>query len=216
MQIPFKYIMRSSSSRRLTTVITVLGIALVVFVFTAVLMMANGVQQTLRSTGSDDNVVVARKAALSEIMSIIDREAASIVVSMPPVAHYGDGRPMSSKEVVVIINLPKLGGGISNVTVRGVEPAAFRIASAGALDRGAPVPMGRAGNHCRLGHCQAFCRRADRREDQIRRRSMERGRRLRCQWQRLRFRDLGRLQPDRRRLQARLVLDHHVSHERPR
>ena len=162
MQIPFKYIMRSSSSRRLTTVITVLGIALVVFVFTAVLMMANGVQQTLRSTGSDDNVVVARKAALSEIMSIIDREAASIVVSMPPVAHYGDGRPMSSKEVVVIINLPKLGGGISNVTVRGVEPAAFRIASSGALDRGAPVPMGRAGNYCRLGHCQAFCRRADR------------------------------------------------------
>jgi putative ABC transport system permease protein len=127
MQIPFKYIIRSSSSRRLTTVITVLGIALVVFVFTAVLMMANGVQQTLRSTGSDDNVVVARKAALSEIMSIIDREAASIVVSMPPVAHYGDGRPMSSKEVVVIINLPKLGGGISNVTVRGVEPAAFEL-----------------------------------------------------------------------------------------
>jgi len=79
MQVPLKYILRSSSSRRLTTLITVLGIALVVFVFTAVLMMANGVQQTLRSTGSDDNVTVARKAAASEIMSIIDREAAGIV-----------------------------------------------------------------------------------------------------------------------------------------
>ncbi len=105
-----------------------LGIALVVFVFSAVLMMANGVQKTLRSTGSDDNMIVARKAAASEIMSIIDREAAAIVTNLPEVARYPDGRPMISKEVVVIINLNKLGGkGISNVTVRGVEEAALEL-----------------------------------------------------------------------------------------
>ena len=128
MRIPFKYVLRSSSSRRLTTVITMFGIALVVFVFAAVLMMANGIQETLRSTGSDDNVVVARKAAMSEIMSIIDREAAGIVTNMPQVARAGDGRPLSSKEVVVIINLAKLGAaGISNVTVRGVEEAALQL-----------------------------------------------------------------------------------------
>jgi putative ABC transport system permease protein len=128
MQIPLKYILRSSSSRKLTTLITVLGIALVVFVFTAVLMMANGVRQTLKSTGSDENVTVVRKAAASEIMSIIDRETAGIVTNMPQVARSGDGRPFSSKEVVVIINLPKLGTeGISNVTVRGVEDAVFQL-----------------------------------------------------------------------------------------
>ena len=128
MQIPLKYILRSSVSRRLTTVITILGVALVVFVFSAVLMMANGVQKTLRSTGSDDNLIVVRKAALSEIMSIIDREAAGIVVNLPQVARFPDGRPMTSKEVVVIINLNKLGSpGISNVTVRGVEDAAFQL-----------------------------------------------------------------------------------------
>src|ERR1044071_1013113 len=128
MQIPLKYILRSSVSRRLTTVITILGVALVVFVFSAVLMMANGVQKTLRSTGSDDNLIVVRKAALSEIMSIIDREAAGIVVNLPQVARFPDGRPMTSKEVVVIINLNKLGSpGISNVTVRGVEEAAFQL-----------------------------------------------------------------------------------------
>ena len=128
MQIPLKYILRSSSSRRLTTIFTVLGIALVVFVFTAVLMMANGVQQTLKSTGSDDNVTVVRKAAASEIMSIIDREAAGIVTNMPQVARSAEGRPISSKEVVVIINLEKIGSdGISNVTVRGVEEAALQL-----------------------------------------------------------------------------------------
>jgi putative ABC transport system permease protein len=128
MQIPLKYILRSSVSRRLTTVITMLGVALVVFVFSAVLMMANGVQKTLRSTGSDDNLIVVRKAALSEIMSIIDREAAGIMVNLPQVMRFPDGTPMSSKEVVVIINLNKLGSaGISNVTVRGVEEAAFQL-----------------------------------------------------------------------------------------
>jgi ABC-type lipoprotein release transport system permease subunit len=128
MQIPLKYILRSSVSRRLTTAITIVGIALVVFVFTAVLMMANGVQKTLRSTGSDDNLLVARKAAMSEIMSIMDREAAGIIVNLPQVARAADGAPMSSKEVVVIINLGKLGGeGISNVTVRGVEEPAFQL-----------------------------------------------------------------------------------------
>ena len=128
MHIPLKYILRSSSSRHLTTLITMLGIALVVFVFSAVLMMANGVQKTLRSTGSDDNMIVARKAAASEIMSSIDREAAAIMANLPEVARFPDGRPMSSKEVVVIINLTKLGGkGISNVTVRGVEEAALDL-----------------------------------------------------------------------------------------
>ena len=128
MRIPVKYILRSSSSRRLTTLLTMLGIALVVFVFTAVLMMAHGVQQTLRSTGSDDNVTVARKAAMSEIMSIIDREAAGIVTNMPEVARSADGGPLSSKEVVVIINLGKPGAaGISNVAVRGIEVAALQL-----------------------------------------------------------------------------------------
>jgi ABC-type antimicrobial peptide transport system permease subunit len=127
-QIPFKYILRSSSSRRLTASMTLTGIALVVFVFTAVLMMANGVQRTLRSTGSDDNVIVARKAAMSEIMSIIDREAAGIVTNLPQVARDAEGRPISSKEIVVIINLDKLGGdGMSNVIVRGVEQPGLEL-----------------------------------------------------------------------------------------
>jgi ABC-type antimicrobial peptide transport system permease subunit len=112
----------------MTALMTLTGIALVAFVYTAVLMMANGVQRTLRSTGSDDNVIVARKAAMSEIMSIIDREAAGIITNLPQVARFGDGRPISSKEVVVIINLNKLSGeGLSNVIVRGIEEPGMEL-----------------------------------------------------------------------------------------
>ena len=125
--IPIRYIVRSFTSRRLTTSMTVLGIALVVFVFSAVLMMAHGVQQTLRATGSDENVLVLRKAANSETLSILDREIASIITGMPQVARSAGGSPLSSKEAVVIINMGKTAGGMSNVTVRGVETAAFEL-----------------------------------------------------------------------------------------
>ena len=128
MKIPFKYIIRNVRTRRLTTGITILGVALVVFVFAAVLMMAYGVQKTLVATGSDENVIVARKAANGEISSIIDRESASVILTLPHVAKAAGGKPIASGEPVVVINLNKLeGGGLSNVTVRGVSPEAFLL-----------------------------------------------------------------------------------------
>jgi putative ABC transport system permease protein len=127
MTIPFRYILRSFGARRLTTSMTIVGIALVVFVFSAVLMMAYGVQKTLRATGSDENVVVLRKAANSETLSILDREAAILITGMPQIARSVEGAPLSSREALVIINMEKISGGMSNVTVRGVEQAALEL-----------------------------------------------------------------------------------------
>jgi len=128
MKIPLKYIVRNLGTRKLTTGITVLGIALVVFVFAAVLMMAYGVQKTLVATGSDENVIIARKAANGEISSIIDRVTADIIMTLPNIAKTSDGKPLASGEPVVVINLEKFGvGGLSNVTVRGVSPQAFTL-----------------------------------------------------------------------------------------
>lgn len=129
MKIPMKYIVRSLFTRRLTTGITILGVALVVFVFTAVLMMSDGIRQTLRGTGSSENVLIARKAANGEISSIILADTYGVISSLPQIARGGDGRPLISGDVVVVINLEKIGtnGGISNVTVRGVSSAAFAL-----------------------------------------------------------------------------------------
>lgn len=128
MKIPLNYIVRNLATRRLTTGITVLGVALVVFVFAAVLMMAYGVQKTLIATGSEENVLIARKAANGEISSIIDRETASVILTLPHIAKTAEGRPISSGEPVAIINLNKIeGGGVSNVTVRGVSQRVFAL-----------------------------------------------------------------------------------------
>lgn len=129
MKIPLKYSLRNLQTRRLTTALTMLGVALVVFVFAAVLMMAHGVERTLVATGSTENVLVSRKASNGEISSILDGETINVILSMDQVARSSDGTPLATKDVATVINLPKKGSmaGITNVTVRGVSPAALTL-----------------------------------------------------------------------------------------
>ena len=124
MAIPLSYSYRNLWVRKLTTLLTVIGIALVVFVFAAVLMLDNGLRQTLVSTGSDDNLVVLRKAASSDVLSILDRESARLIQQFPEVARTSENKPITSTDMVVIINLNRVGGeeGMGNVIVRGVSP----------------------------------------------------------------------------------------------
>ncbi|MBD3298821.1 MAG: ABC transporter permease, partial [candidate division Zixibacteria bacterium] len=60
MKLLFGYTLRNLLTRRLTTTLTVLGLGLVVFVFAAVLMMANGLEETLVESGSSNNAIVVR------------------------------------------------------------------------------------------------------------------------------------------------------------
>lgn len=128
MKIPIKYSLRNLNTRRLTTGLTMVGVALVVFVFAAVLMLAHGLQQAMIATGSDDNVIVLRKAANAEISSIVGREEAAVIKTLPGVQVSSTGKPVASSEVVVVINIPYVGkSGFSNVTVRGVAPEGFAL-----------------------------------------------------------------------------------------
>ena len=83
MAVPLSYSFRNLWTRRLTTFLTASGMALVVFVFASILMLAKGLQKTLVETGSFDNVVVTRKGSTSEVMSGVDREQAAVVDSGP-------------------------------------------------------------------------------------------------------------------------------------
>lgn len=123
MKIPFPYIWRSLWARRLTTLLTLGGLTLVVFVFTGVLMLAQGLQTTLVDTGSPDNVIVLRKSANSELVSQVDRGSAEILETAPEVAAAADGRPLMSRDMNLVINLYKKGShAMGNVTVRGTSP----------------------------------------------------------------------------------------------
>jgi putative ABC transport system permease protein len=119
--IPLSYSFRNLWTRRLTTILTASGMALVVFVFAAILMLAEGLQKTLVETGSSNNAVVIRKGSNSEVQSGVDRQQASIVETQPEIAKGEDGQPLVAKESVVLITLPKRGSNNpSNVVTRGI------------------------------------------------------------------------------------------------
>lgn len=108
--------------------LTVGGIALVVFVFAAVLMLSEGVKQTLVGTGSDDNVIILRKSAQSELVSAIGRESVGNISTFPEVATGTDGKPMATADVVTIINLhKKKTKDMANVAVRGISAGAMAL-----------------------------------------------------------------------------------------
>ncbi len=127
MAVPFSYSFRNLLTRKVTTFLTASGMALVVFVFAAVLMLAEGLQKTLVATGSYDNVVVLRKGSTSEVDSGIEREKASIVETLPQIATDEKGGALAAREVVILITLKKKQGGTSNVTIRGIGEDSLRL-----------------------------------------------------------------------------------------
>ena len=128
MAIPFSYSLRNLWTRRLTTVLTAGGMALVVFVFAAILMLAAGLQKTLVETGSPDNVVVIRKGSMTEVQSGLDRQQASVIETEAEIALGPEGERLAAKEVVVLISLPKRDRDKpANVVIRGIAAASVAL-----------------------------------------------------------------------------------------
>ena len=122
MAVPLAYSWKNLWVRKLTTVLTAGGMALVVYVFATVLMLTEGLRQTLVATGSDDNIMVIRRGSETEVQSSIDREQAAIIASLPEIALDAEGQRLASRETLVLMALPKKGTGKpSNVTIRGVS-----------------------------------------------------------------------------------------------
>jgi putative ABC transport system permease protein len=120
--LPWSYIARNLWVRRVTTLLTAGGMALVVFVFATVLMMSEGIDATLVATGMPGNVMVLRKGAGAEINSGISRSQTAAIEGLQGIATDGQGRLMISREPVVLNSLPKRSNGaVSNVTVRGTS-----------------------------------------------------------------------------------------------
>src|SRR5690349_3917168 len=128
MAIPFVYNVRSVLHRPVSTFTTAFGIGLTVAIFIGALALAEGFRASLVSTGSPDNAIVLRKGADSEISSGITLDAVNILRAHPAVASGADGHPLASAELVIVVNKPRLGQkGSSNVTVRGIDPAAAAV-----------------------------------------------------------------------------------------
>ncbi len=128
MRIPFLYTLRNLWTRRLTTFLTASGMALVVFVFSAVLMLAEGLEKTLVETGLYDNLIVIRRGSNTEVQSGIERLKAAIIETQPEIDISAGGKRLVAKELVVLITLPKKGTDKpSNIVIRGIEEQSINL-----------------------------------------------------------------------------------------
>lgn len=102
MPIPYTYSINSIKARKSSSTVAVFCIAGVVCVFIAVMAMANGFSKMLKTTGSEDNMIILRKGSSAEMMSIISKEQYKAVGDILYVKRDAEGNPLASPEVVAI------------------------------------------------------------------------------------------------------------------
>lgn len=121
------YPWRNLSERRASSILTMLGIALVVFTFVAVMAMADGISGSFTRAGSDRNVILLRHGASAETASVVARDLIGPVRSVPGVALGPDGRELVSPELLVQCLMKRPEGTRVNIALRGVMPVAYAL-----------------------------------------------------------------------------------------
>lgn len=136
MALPLAYIGCSLMARWRSTVGAVLGMGLTVAVFILVMALAGGLRATFLNTGDARNLLVLRKGALAESSSQITPEQARRTRVLAGIAQDAHGEPLASAEVIVLISLPRVSGGLAHVQMRGLGPAGRQLRPAVRLEAG--------------------------------------------------------------------------------
>ena len=127
MAIPLIYNVRSVKARWASAIVAVIGIAGTVGVFIAMLSLARGFRATLVASGSEDNALIVRAGATSEMTSGVALDSVKIIQDGPGIARSADG-PLVSPEAVLIAPIPLRSPGTdANVQLRGVSSNVLEI-----------------------------------------------------------------------------------------
>lgn len=123
--VPLRYNTRSLWVRKVTTIAAASGIALVVFVFAAALMLDEGITRALASGGRTDTAIILRKGSDAELSSAIGNEYLGLFRG-PSQVKQSSG--VVGEIVIVVTAELTSGDGIANVLVRGTSSGgiAFR------------------------------------------------------------------------------------------
>jgi putative ABC transport system permease protein len=137
--IPITYNLRSLMVRRTTSIMTALGVALVVMVVVILLSFVSGLRRSLELAGEPGSWIVLSRGSSSEGESYIPREQFDILRSRPEIAADASGAALFSPEMVVPFNAAMMrpANQFQPATLRGVTPIAYR------MHRGLKVISGR-------------------------------------------------------------------------
>jgi len=126
--VPLSYSLRNIRVRWRLTLLAVVGITLVVAVFTVLMAMSEGFRAALRGSGRVDNAIVVTRGSASEMLSEVTPEDRNVILADARLARGLDGQALASAESVMVMSLRKrIDGHRTNVTLRGVAPSAFDV-----------------------------------------------------------------------------------------
>ncbi len=128
MLVPLRYNLRHLVVRRTATLLTVLGIAATVAIFAGVLALEAGFRTLFEDAGRDDLLVFLRPGTVSEGESVWRRPMADrLIKTLPEIRRDAEGAPLAAMELYLAVRRFRVGGGETNVPVRGLEQRSFDI-----------------------------------------------------------------------------------------
>jgi putative ABC transport system permease protein len=127
MFVPLSYNLRSLFVRKSATLLTVLGIGATVAIVSGVLALQQGFRSMFTGGGREDVAVFLRPGANSEGDSQFSRERGLKLIKSVPEIEVGPLGPLASMEAYLAVLLAPSRGGLTNVPLRGVQPATFEI-----------------------------------------------------------------------------------------
>jgi putative ABC transport system permease protein len=126
--IPLKYNYRNLRVRWVTTLMTMLSIALVVCAMVVTFGLIDGLEHALRISGHPLELIVLRKGATDETGSNLTPQQAEELATQPEIARDEQGAPLCSAEFVTLLLKPRSNAaGTANMIVRGLQPVGRKM-----------------------------------------------------------------------------------------
>ncbi|MFQ5655122.1 MAG: ABC transporter permease, partial [Planctomycetota bacterium] len=128
MALPLTYSIHNVRVRRGSSILTALGIAMTVAIFAGVIALRDGFEAAFQLRGEEEIALYLRLGATSEGESGMSRERAQILIKeRPEIARDGEGRPLAAAESYLAVFMGKVGGGKTNVPLRGIQPMSLKL-----------------------------------------------------------------------------------------
>jgi len=145
MALPLYYNVRNLFVRKLSSLLTFVVVAAVVFVLAVLLSFAAGIHSSLAVSGNERNLIVLAKGSTSESTSIVFPDEAAQLVQTPGLALDSDGTQLLSREISMQTSIPRLSkeANLANVAIRAVDDVAFRVHSGLRLIEGRRFEQGK-------------------------------------------------------------------------
>ena len=114
--------LRSIPQRGAMSIASIVAVALAITVLLFFLALANGLNQTMRGSGSDDVAIVLRDGAGAELNSVVSRDQMNIIASGPGVVHHTQQAMVSGELLVIVDGIKRSTNTKANMPFRGIGP----------------------------------------------------------------------------------------------